>query len=344
MRKKLICFIMAALLLASLAGCGEPVSDTTVSTATDSPAAGTPSSAVTGTDTDEPAETDDDSADPVGTEDLHIVSTVTNGSWTAKITETDMLGEDDPAPVTTIALTGDSANISGGGASFADGYVVITAGGTYSLSGSLNGGVIVNIPDVAKAHLILRGVDITSDAYSALAVICADKVVITLADGTVNKLTDGTSYTYSYSKTVIPNACLFSKDDLTINGSGSLEVTGRFNNGISTKDDLTVLGGNISVTAANHGLRGNDLVLITDGKIDIKCKKDGIKSSNDTDKTKGFLFITGGDITVSAEDDALQAVTALYVTGGHVSASFGGKSTNCPGKVSVKAGCLTEED
>ncbi len=338
MRRFLIFFMSTVLLTALLSGCGTPASNTSGSnnTGLSTPANNDPDGGTSD-------EADDDSQDADPDEQI-IIDTVTNGSWTAKITASDVLGEDDTSSVTTVNLSGDTADISGIGASVRDGYLVITAGGTYSLSGSFNGGIIVDIPAVAKAHLIFRGIEITSDAYSALAVICADKVIITLADGTVNKLTDGTSYTYAYSTTVIPNACLFSKDDLTINGTGTLEVTGRFNNGISTKDDLTILGGNIRVNAANHGIRGNDYVLITDGNIDVTCKKDGIKSSNDTDKTKGFMFITGGTITIKAEDDALQAVTALYVTGGNIRATFGGKATNCDGKVSVLQGALVEND
>lgn len=79
-----------------------------------------------------------------------------------------------------------------------------------------------------------------------------------------------------------PSACVYSKDDLTINGTGTLNVIANYNNGIVSKDDLKVTGGNISVTAVHDGLRGKDSVTVKDGVITVNAGGDGIKSNNDT--------------------------------------------------------------
>ncbi len=267
---------------------------------------------------------------------------ITCDSWTTTITKFDQKGEDDAVNVNIILADSNTA-IDGSGAIYKDGYVVITAAGTYSVTGTLtNGAIIIDLPSTDKVHLILKGVSITSSEYAAICVIAGDKVCITLADGTTNTLTDSSTYTYKYSALVEPNSCLFSKQDLTINGTGTLVVNGNCNNGITSKDDLKILGGSYDIKATNHGIRGNDSVLINGGNIKIYCGNDGIKSTNETDANKGFIFLTGGNINVRATDDAVQAVTAVYVTDAIAEVACGGKDINCDGAVWTKEGSLTE--
>lgn len=264
-------------------------------------------------------------------------------SWMATITKFDQKAEDDEID-TGITLADSNTVIEGNGATYKDGKVLIGAAGTYLVTGTLNGSIIIDVPATDKVHLILKGVTITSTDYAAIAVIAGDKVGITLADGTTNTLTDVANYTYSYSATVIPNACLFSKEDLTINGSGTLIVKSNYNNGITSKDDLKILDGNLDVTAVNHGIRGNDSVLINGGSIKIYAGNDGIKSSNTLESAKGFVFVTGGSVNVKATDDGIQAISAVYITEGKADVACGGKSINCKGAVFTKDNSFSEYD
>lgn len=247
--------------------------------------------------------------------------------------------EYDAASAGKITFDGATATVTGGGATADGDKVTISTPGAYVVTGkATNGSIVVNVAKEDKVHLILENADITCSNSAAIHVMSADKVKITLADGTVNRLTDTATYT-EFVNTDEPNGCLFSKDDLTINGTGALYVTGNYNNGIACKNDLRIVSGSLYVTAVNHGVRGNDSVNIAGGTLDIHAGNDGIKTSNELEK--GYIYVSGGTVRVIATDDALQAVSAITVTGGKITATAEGKITNCDGEVSIATGCLT---
>ena len=128
-------------------------------------------------------------------------------------------------------------------------------------------------------------------------------------------VTGGTSYVIDDEDSEGSAAAIYSNDDLTINGSGSLTVTGNCNNAIQSKDDLIITGGTINITAANDGLKGKDSIAIKDGTITINANGDGFESTNDTDEGKGYIVIDGGTIDITAGLDGIQAQTNLSVTG-----------------------------
>lgn len=220
------------------------------------------------------------------------------------------------------------------GISIEDGVVTIQKGGDYVLSGTLDDGrIIVNLTDKKeKAHLIFNGVNISCSTSAALTVLQADKTVITLADGTENTLSDAAEFTdfdiEDSDGSTYPNACIASKDDLTINGSGSLTVCGNYHNGIHCSDDLKIVGGIVTVTAENHGIRGNDSVLIYDGTVTVESGGDGIKSATVDTDGKGYVYITGGAISVTAQQDGIDAATALTIAGGSLEITAGGGAEN----------------
>lgn len=240
---------------------------------------------------------------------------------------------------TTIDFTNDSVKISGNGAS-ADGTIVyITGDGTYVISGECaNGQIIVELNKADKAQLVLMGLNLTCLDSSPLYVASADKVGLTLAEGTVNTFSDGTAYTAKMDKQ--PTACLYSRDDLSINGKGELIVNANVNNGIGTSNDLKIISGTVTVTAANNGLKGNDSIAIMGGKITVTSKDDGIKTENDTDPGKGYIYVEGGDITITCADDALQATQDITVAGGHLTVNAGGKTINCDGSQDILSGSI----
>ncbi len=143
---------------------------------------------------------------------------------------------------TIIQLNGDTIRVDGLGATAEGSLVTISSAGIYQISGTLTDGqVIVDTQDEEDVTLILAGVDITSQSSAPIYIVSAEKVILTLAAGFENVITDGDS-TVNLDENSEPNAAIFSKDDLTINGEGSLTVNANYNNGIASKDDLKITG------------------------------------------------------------------------------------------------------
>lgn len=258
----------------------------------------------------------------------------------SRYTNYDLAADYDEKTAVKINFTDSKAEIEGDGAA-ADGTVVmITKPGTYILSGSCQDGqVIVEVVNTEKVQLVLNGLKLVCKSSAPIYIKNADKTSITLAEGTVSTLQDGGNYT-GLNADGEPNACLFSKDDLSINGTGTLNVYANYNNGIVSKDDLKLISGVINVTAKNHGIRGNDSVTIKDGTYTISCKNDGFKSSKEGEAGKGYIYIDGGNFTVDSGDDAFQAVTDITVVGGTFSVEAGGNIINCDGTQNIAEGTL----
>ena len=262
---------------------------------------------------------------------------------TGRYSKFDLRASYDIAKSTTVTFTDSAASVTGTGAKAEGTTVVISGEGTYILSGSCSDGqVIVEVKDKDKVQLVFNGLKLASKTKAPLWIKNADKVSITLADGTVNTLEDTAAYTDANADGE-PNACLFSKDDLTINGTGTLNVVGNVNNGITTKDDLKIVSGTINVTAKNHGIRGNDSVSIRNGNITISCGNDGIKSSKEDKDDKGYIYIEGGEISIDAGDDCLQAPIDITVTGGTIKVAAGGKTVNSKGTANIADGVLVNK-
>lgn len=242
----------------------------------------------------------------------------------------------------TVAFSDEGVLVNGGGAS-ADGTTVyISHPGTYLLSGDCaNGQIVVEVSKEEKVQLVLGGLRLTCADSAPLYVISADKVSITLAPGSENSLTDGAAYTRPFDKA--PNACVCSRDDLTINGSGSLTVTAQFNNGIGCKNDLHIVSGTIAVTAAKNALKGNDSVAILDGVLTLNAGKDAIKAENEEDAGKGYVYIAGGTLDITAGDDAIQGRQDVTVTGGSIRVSAQGKTVNSKGAQDVASGVIVQK-
>ncbi|GLL50736.1 hypothetical protein YA5_007090 [Tetragenococcus halophilus] len=196
-----------------------------------------------------------------------------------------------------------------------DGQIVtINQGGTYVLSGELTDGqVVVNVNEDAKVHLVLNDVTITNQQGPAILVEQAEKVVTTLASDTTNTLTDGDDYQLDGDETE-PDATFYSKEDLVINGDGELKVSGNYNNGIRSKDDLILVSGEYTVNAKNNALKGKDSVEILDGSYTLTTEEgDGIQSNNSDEEDKGHIAIDGGTFKITSGRDGVQAETDVSI-------------------------------
>lgn len=226
----------------------------------------------------------------------------------------------------TITL-GETSTFEGSGVSIDNNVITITSGGSYTINGTLEDGqIIVNSADKEDVNIILNGVSISSSTSSAIYIEKAGTVTITLADGTTNTLSDATSYVYEDETADEPDATIFSKADLVINGTGTLNVTGNYNTGIRTKDDLVIENGYINVTSVDDGIKGKDSVTILNGNITVNAGADGIKSTNSTKASKGYVQIEGGTINITSANDGIQAETDLIINAGDITILSGNGS------------------
>ena len=226
----------------------------------------------------------------------------------------------------SITLSGSTAQSNGSGVSINNATVTISKGGCYLISGELEDGqIIVDAGDSDKVQLVLDNASIHCSTGSAILVRNADNVKVTLAADSENELSDGTEYQTDNDN---PDAALFSKDDLVINGSGSLTVQGNYKHGIAGNDDLVITGGRLTVNSLSHALRGKDSVAILDGTFVLTSQKDGIQASNTEDSTKGWVQIDGGNFTIQSSGDGIQAETNLSIYDGSFTITSGGGAVN----------------
>ena len=202
---------------------------------------------------------------------------------------------------TKIELSNGSADITGDGATFENGNIKITKAGTSVLSGEFDGQIITEVGDEDVVHLVFNGVNITNTTSSAINAATGKKVVITLVDGTTNTLSDGTSYEYADGEDE-PDATLFVKNNLTINGTGSLNIDSNYATAIKAKDNLIILDSKINIDSVVKAIKGKDSVTIENADITINAEDDGIT-------TDGAMVINSGNINIEKSGEGLEGVS-----------------------------------
>lgn len=246
-------------------------------------------------------------------------SSTTTVSTSDMFTKRDLDASYDESKATKVTLSGNDASVSGDGANFSNNTLSITKEGTYILSGNLDGQVVVEADKTAKVQLVLNGVTVSGKSTAAIQVKQADKVFLTLAPNSENTLTESGEFAADDSSNV--DGVIFSKDDLTVNGSGTLKVTTENGHGIVSKDDLVIASGNIEISSSGHGLQGKDSVRIADGTITVNSSNDGIHSENKDDSSLGFVYIKDGTLKISAADDGIHGKNNVTIDGGTITVS-----------------------
>lgn len=207
------------------------------------------------------------------------------------------------------------------------GKVWLADEGTYIFTGVLEDGmIIVDAGDEDQVHIVLDGVDIESATSAAIYVKKAGKVFITTAENSENSLSNSGEYVAIDDSNI--DVVIFSKSDLTLNGSGTLEINASAGHGIASKDNLILTGGEYIIKSESHGLSGKDSVRITDGQHVIDSGKDGIHSENSDDDTLGFLYISGGEFSITADGDGMSAEAYLVIDGGKYDITSGSGASN----------------
>lgn len=221
----------------------------------------------------------------------------------------------------SIVLSGDTAFTSSSEIAVSNGYITITSEGVYTVTGSgTNQTVVVDAAD-AKIRLVLSDVSIINSNFATLYIKNADKVFIILKGD--NKLSVSGEFVAIDENSV--DGAIFAKDNITIQGDGSLTVASS-KHGIVGKDDIKITGGTIDIDAASHGIQANDSVRIADAALSIVSGKDGVHVENTDDTSKGYFYFESGRADIMSAYDGIDTSSTVHITGGNISICAGGGS------------------
>ena len=192
--------------------------------------------------------------------------------------------------------------------------ISITAAGVYVLTGSAkNVTVTVEANTDDKVQLVLDGLAVTNGDTPAIYVKSADKVFVTTSADSSLSVTGA----FAADGDAKVDGVIFSKSDLTLNGTATLTISST-KNGIVGKDDVKITGGTYAISAKVKAIEANDSIRIADGTLDLTAGTDGLHAENDEDDSKGYIYIGGGSVTVNAGDDGIHAATVVQVDDGTV--------------------------
>lgn len=227
----------------------------------------------------------------------------------------------------TVTLNGSTATCDSNAVRIDGSTVTVTDEGTYILTGTLQGMVIVDAEKTDKVQLVLQNADITNSAGAPLYIRQADKVFITLAETTDNTLTAGESFTQLDDNNI--DGALFSKADLTFNGFGKLYIQSPGGHGIVCKDSLRFTGSPyLNITSANHAMEANDEICMDGGSFELTAGKDGLHCEHDEDPSLGYIYVRNGRLLITSEGDGISAGAWFYAQGGEYEIFAGGGSKN----------------
>ena len=260
------------------------------------------------------------------TEEIEVQSITGTFSSADMFTERDLAGTYEESGAVYVTLSDDGITGETDGVAINGQMVTITAEGTYIFSGTLSEGQIVVDADNAKVQIVFDNVDITCASSAAVYVKSAEKVFVTLAEGSQNTLRNTDEYVAIDDNNI--DAVIFSKSDLTLNGTGSLTIVSAEGHGIVSKDDLKITGGTYDITAAGHALSGKDSVRIADGAFVLTAEKDGIHAENADDEEKGYIYIADGDFTITSDGDGMDASNIVQIEDGTFDITAGGGAAN----------------
>lgn len=248
----------------------------------------------------------------------------------------------------TITLSGNSGTISDTTRGSSGSEVTITSKGTYRVTGSSENVTIVIDDDnqSGNIYLILDNVAMTNSAAPCINVKACDKLIIQCVGS--NSLTMSNS-----DENADEDAAIYSKDDVSINGNGTLNIVSSLH-GVFCKKDLKITGAELSINAQNIGIKSKDSIRIGGGKTTIVSGHDAVQVTNDSNDSifyceSGELLVTAGydGIAVTSQNDSADFTGSINICGGKINITAGGGSDNsknkdtsqkgikCAGKISI---------
>ena len=242
---------------------------------------------------------------------------------------------------TEILLNGDTATCESQSVYITEDRISITAHGTYVLYGTLNDGQIyVDCVDAGEVTLVLNNADIHNEDGACIYIKKAQAVQVELREGSVNTLSDGDTYTFDNPEEDEPDSCLFSKEDLVIRGTGTLNVDANYMNAIVSKDGLVINDGVYNLNAINHGIKGKDYLTINGGELNVTAIGDGIKSTNYETELVGYVEINGGTLNITSDDEAIQGVSRVTFNGGTTNITANNNGIKCATNIEFNDGTV----
>lgn len=242
-------------------------------------------------------------------------------------TDRDTRADYDEGSCVLISLNGQRVSASSDAVKIKGTTATLTEEASYIVRGSLSDGMlVVDAPYTAKVQIVLDGVDMTSSSSAPIYIKEADKVFITLAPASENTLSNGGAFAAIDENNI--DSVIFSKQDLTLNGEGSLTVSSPAGHGIVSKDDLVITGGEYNITCASHAAASNDSVRIKGATLTLDAGKDGIHAENSDDSTLGFVYIADGEFVINAQGDGISAGAHMQIEDGSFDITTGGGAEN----------------
>lgn len=217
-------------------------------------------------------------------------------------------------------------------------HYVLTEAGDYLLTGELDGNICIDAEEQI-VHLIFDGIDIHSFNGPAISVISAGKVIITINSDTLNNLSDSGYYDVSSEE----NACIYSNSDLTINGNGTLNVSGFYRDGIHSKDIIKVLGGEVNILSKRDGIRGNDGILIRTDLLNIESEGSGLHTTKTDSNIQGDIEISGGSVSVISGEYAINSAGGFYISDCSIYTKSILGNFHVSGDQVIQEGCIIDE-
>lgn len=241
---------------------------------------------------------------------------------------------------TAITLSDSGSTCDAAGVVIDGSTVTITAGGAYSLTGSLSDGqLVIAAPEDAKVTLTLNGVSLIKRGHAAIYAPSADKLILTSAPGSEN-LIQSTGVFAASDKV---DAAVYARCDLTLSGGGVLNISSHTGHAVYSKDDIKLKSGTVNLEAALKGLYGKDSVTIDGGVLSADVGTDALASTGGDGK--GAIRINGGTLNLLAQKDGLDATGEILVTGGELTLNAGngkeGKGLASDASITVSGGTLT---
>ena len=236
-------------------------------------------------------------------------TSTTSTTQTASYFEaSDLTATYDESKASKISLQGTTATVSGDGVAVNGSTVEITKAGTYIVEGTASKVQLkVAAGKEDEVQIVFKNATL-KNTEAPLLVDTAKKVILTLADGTKNEVADESTSTVK--------GAIYSDSDLTINGKGSLTVTGAASNAIKSKDGIRIVDATVTTTAKKHGVAANDFVNVSGATLNLSADEDGIHSDNEDDVLLGNIYLTNTNITVNAGDDGINASNTMLIDEG----------------------------
>lgn len=322
-KSKTLAIILTGLLALSIvSGCSNS-SDTDTSTVSNTASQGSISSSSSDNEIKEENENNnDDNSKTESSTSSEDDKTVSEDDMFSK---RDLSGEYTKSECTEITLSGNSASSDSDSVTVSDDTITITAEGYYILSGNYSGSVIIDAAEDAKIQLILNNANIESSDFAAIYAKNADKVFITLADGTTNTLKNNGAYTQIDDNNV--DSAVFAKCDITFNGTGTVDITSADGHAIAAKDDLVFADGTYNVTSADSAVTANNSIRIQKGTYTVNAASgDGLHCEDEDNDSHGWIYILDGTFNINASGDGISAGTTMQIENGTFTIKTGGGS------------------